>query len=275
MSKRVCVITGGNSGIGKTTAIELAKQGHTIIMLARESQKSDEAKSEIMSASGNKNVHHIKVDLSEIESIRSACNQVISDYPAIDYLINNAGVLKRKSFNNSKGVEQTLAVNYLAPLLITRLLLEKLQSSENASIMNVTSALYKKGKLPKTISPKTQKFNGNQAYSDSKLLVLLDTIYLSRKYVKTGISINCMHPGVVGTDVFRDYPKWIASLLNLVITKPEKAGLNLSSLMTDIDSFPESGQYYNIKKLEAVEDLENLMSQYNKLVRESEKMVEM
>jgi len=273
MSMKKCVITGGNSGIGKAAAIDLAKQGLEIIIFARESQKSDEAIIEIISESGNEKVRHIKVDLSEVASIKEACKQVGSEYSTIDYLINNAGVLKRKTSSNSKGIEQTFAVNYLAPFLTSRLLLEKLQSSENGRIINVTSALYKKGKLTQSVIPEDQKYNGSQAYADSKLLVLLDTLYLSREYAKTNLSINCMHPGVVGTDVFRDYPKWFASLINMMITKPEKAGRSLSSLVTDFELFPESGQYYNINKLEPVKDLENLLSQYKPLMTETKNLV--
>ena len=275
MPMKTCVITGGKSGIGKATAIELAQQDLELIIFGRESQKTDDAIQEIITKSGNNRVSQVKVDLSEIESIKTACKQVNSDYTSIDYLINNAGLLNRKPFFNSQGVEHTLAVNYLAPFLISRLLLKKLQNSENGRLINVSSAMYKRGKLPITLASAGEKYNGNQAYSDSKLLVLLDAIHLARDPENSNISINSMHPGVVGTDVFREYPKWFASLLNMMITKPEKAGVSLASLVTNSNLFPESGLYYNINKPERVKDLEHLLSQYQQLMSETEKFVDL
>lgn len=275
MSMKKCVITGGNTGIGKATAIALAKQNYEVIIFSRDSQKSDEAIQEIISASGNEKVSLIKVDLSEIDAIKDACGQVSSKHAHIDLLINNAGVMRRKAFLNSKGVEQTLAVNYLAPFLTARLLMEKLQTGSRGNLINVTSALYKKGKVPTSIVSAGPKFDGSQAYADSKMLVLLDTMYLSRKYAGEDVSINCMHPGVVGTEVFRDYPKWFASLLNLMITKPEKAGHSLATLATDIAANPGTGQYYNINKIETIKGLEALLGTYEQLATEAEKLVEL
>lgn len=273
MSMKKCVITGGNAGIGKATAIELAKKNYEIVVFSRDSEKSNDAIRDIINQSGNENVRLVKVDLSETSSIKEACSQVNSEFSSLDLLINNAGVMKRRAFLNSKGIEHTFAVNYLAPFLISRLLLEQLRNASNGRLINVTSALYKKGKVAITQAAEVQKYNGNQAYADSKMLVLLDTMYLSRKYDDTNLSINCNHPGVVGTEVFREYPKWVAVLLNMMITKPEKAGHSLASLAADIERYPVSGKYFNISKPEPVRDLNGLLENYESLIPEIEEQV--
>lgn len=275
MTSKVCVITGGNSGIGKATAIELAKSGIELIILARDSEKSAKAVQEIIDNSSINKVSHIKVDFTDMASIISACDEINSKHSTIDYLINNAGVFKRTFSNTSRGCEETFAVNYLAPFIISRKLAGLLSKSDDGRIMNVTSALYKRGKMYESIPPETSKFNGNQAYSDSKLMVLLDTLYLAQSDIFKNVSVNCVHPGVVGTDVFREYPKWFAGLLNLFLTKPEKAGESLAALTMKPDLSDKSGLYFNIDKSEAVQNAEEYLSDYRLQVEKVNQLLEM
>jgi len=114
MSNKTCLITGGNAGIGKATAIDLAGKDFDVIIFARDSQKSDEAIAEIKTRSGSNNILHIAVDLAEKASILQACETINTEFASIDFLINNAGVMKRTYSSNSEGIELTFAVNYLA-----------------------------------------------------------------------------------------------------------------------------------------------------------------
>ncbi len=262
MNTQTCIITGGNAGIGKATAIHLAKNDFEVIILARDSQKSIDAKAEIEEQSGGKKIRLITVDLAEKSSILNACEIINSDYSSIDYLINNAGIMKRTLSTNTEGLELTFAVNFLAPFLLSRLLKEKLQSSNNGRITNVSSALYKKGKLPSSVPPDPKKFNGSEAYADSKLLVLLDGMFLSNAYSESNIQVNTMHPGVVGTEVFREYPKWVGSILNLLIMKPEKAAEAVAHISTSHSFDSTSGKYFNFRQTESIKNLDQLLQQY-------------
>jgi len=265
VDKLTCVITGGNGGIGKATAIELAKNGSKIIILSRSSDKSLNAINEIITKSANEDIHHIPVDLAEVSSIKTACKELKRKCPKIDVLINNAGVIKRKYEQNSKGVEITFAVNYLAPFLINRILQENLKQSIRGRITNVTSALYKKGNLVELIPPTNYKFNGDKAYADSKLMNLIDTMYLSKSLSESNISVNCIHPGVVNTDAFREYPKWVSLLLGVFLTNPETAGKNLARIGASSDLAHISGKYFNVKKEVEIPTIGRLLAEYESI----------
>jgi retinol dehydrogenase-13 len=115
MNNKICLITGCNSGIGKVTAIELAKKGYEIIMLVRDSEKSRIAFEEIKSASGGKVILKY-VDLASLDSIKKTSEEIKSQYDRIDILINNAGLFKRSPETSVDSFEMTLAVNYFATL---------------------------------------------------------------------------------------------------------------------------------------------------------------
>lgn len=187
------------------------------------------------------------------------------DYPSLDFLINNAGVVKRQYETNSEGIELTFAVNYLAPFLITRLLNKNLSSSKSGRVTNVTSALYKKGKLPTSVPPIQKKFNGNKAYADSKMMILLDSLFLSTQYSGLNISVNCIHPGVISTDAFREYPKWLNWILSFIIAKPEKAALTMAYVSTSPDLQGVSGKYFNVEKQEVVKNQDQLLLSYESI----------
>ena len=141
MDNKICLITGCNSGIGKITAIELAKKGYEIIMLVRDSEKSRMAFEEISSVSGGK-IALKYVDLASLRSIQKVSEEIRSQYERIDILINNAGIFKRKLENSADSFEMTLAVNYFATFALTIHLIPLLKKSKQARVINLTSELY-------------------------------------------------------------------------------------------------------------------------------------
>jgi NAD(P)-dependent dehydrogenase (short-subunit alcohol dehydrogenase family) len=250
MTKNTCVITGCNSGIGKATAIELCKQGFEVIMLVRDSDKSRLAYDEIRKAS-NGSVVLKYVDLSSIKSIKKVSKELKSQYEKIDVLINNAGLIKRTLEKTGDDFEMTIAVNYVAAFVLTLELLPLLNRVNNSRIINVTSELYKNGQVHLENNFSELKFNGNKSYSNSKLLVVYFTKELSSRLAKENVAVNCVHPGVVGTDVFREYPKLIAKLLNVFISKPSEGAKPLVYLATSNEVEGVTGNYFyktNIKK---------------------------
>jgi len=269
-NKKVCVITGSNSGIGKVAAIELAKQGYELAMLVRDSQKSKDALLEIQKSSGSNDVKIYPVNLSSQASINTAIEKIKNDYTAIDILINNAGVFKRSCELSDDGIEMTYAVNYFATFIITNELIPLLKKSQSARIINLSSALYKNGKASLENINCKGKFNGNKVYADTKLLVILFTKELALKLKDTNITVNSLHPGVVATDVFREFPKYVMTILSPFISSPEKGAkatiyLALSDKVTGV-----TGKYFHktkqVKTIPLTQDKELSKSIWEKTI---------
>jgi NAD(P)-dependent dehydrogenase (short-subunit alcohol dehydrogenase family) len=237
----IAVITGASAGIGKATAIRLAQDGYRVVMLVRDSEKSRAAQAEIRSASSSEDVEAVYVDLSSKSSTRAAAEELRRTLPRIDVLVNNAGVYKRTRALSADGIEMTLAVNFVAPFLLTNELLPLLEAAPAGRIVNLTSEHYRSSDLDLDAEG---RFNGSKTYATSKLLVALWTRALSERLGPTGITVNCVHPGVVGTDVFREYPTWVNKLLNVFIAKPADGARPVVQLATDASLRASPGRYY-------------------------------
>ena len=256
MENKICVITGSNTGIGKVTAIELAKKGYEIIMLVRDSEKSRIAFDEIKNESEG-NVILKYVDLASLESIKKVAEEIKSDYERIDILINNAGLFKRKFEKSADAFEITLAVNYFATFALTLFMIPLLKKSRQGRIINLTSELYKRGTVNLENDFALEKFDGNKAYANSKLLVVYFTKELSKRLASENITVNCVHPGVVGTDVFREYPKWFAKLMNLLISKPSEGAKPSVYLASAEELESITGKYFNKSKQKETDKIAN------------------
>lgn len=246
------VITGCNSGIGYQTALKLARDGHNIVMLARDSTKSKNAFDAIKFNSLKQTVDFIPVDLSLISSVRNAIDTIKSKYNAVDCLVNNAGLLSRNRVITEEGHELTIAVNYLAPVLLAEQLAPLMLHSEDARIIHVSSALYKQGKVPFENWHKDGTYDGTTAYSNTKMMLVMHGLDLAEKLISKNISVNSLHPGVIATDVFREFPAIIRKPLLLFLTTPEKGAEPTLRLVIDPTLKGKSGAYFNKKKEEIV-----------------------
>jgi retinol dehydrogenase-13 len=273
MNNKICLITGCNSGIGKVTAIELAKKGFEIIMLVRDSEKSRVAFEEIKSASGGK-VTLKYVDLSSLDSIKKISEEIKSQYDRIDVLINNAGIFKRKYETSVDSFEMTLGVNYFATFALSILMVPLLKKSKQARVINLTSELYKKGLVNLDNDFAIEKFDGSKAYANSKLLVVYFTKELSKQLASDNITVNCVHPGVVGTDVFREYPKWFAKLLNLMISKPADGAKPTIYLASSEELANVTGQYFYKTKQKNTAAIANDLSLSEKIWLKTQELTE-
>ena len=245
----ICVITGANSGIGKQTAIELAEKGYYLILLVKDSDKSREAYDEIKSYSTDGQVEMIFTDLSAFDSIKRAVEVIRSKYQQLDILINNAGIYKRKKEMSADSHEMTLAVNYLAPYYLTRLLFPLIEKSPSARIINVTSGLYKNGSTDFESFYPSGKFEGLKTYADSKLLLVYFTYYLSELVSGKNITVNAVHPGVIATGVFRELPGFVNTLLRFFVGKPEKGARPVVYLATSPEVEKVTGKYFDKGKM--------------------------
>ena len=269
---KTIIITGSNSGIGKEAALNLAKSNHCILMLCRDSEKSVKAHQEIVSRSGNENISLITVDLSDPISIRSAVEKIKNEYQVIDVLVNNAGVYKVKRQETHNGLEMTFAVNFLATFMLSQMLMENLQASGNGRIINVVSELYKNGSIDFDNLMLENGYKAGDAYANSKLASVLYTVELAERESCNGISVNALHPGVLATDSFRDYPRLLTKILNLVLEKPQKGGERIAYLAVSEEVKDVSGKYF-YKTEEREIEIPNLASDTTeKLWRLSEEL---
>ncbi|MFW9933467.1 MAG: SDR family oxidoreductase [Candidatus Thorarchaeota archaeon] len=200
MAGKTCIVTGANSGIGRETALGLAKEGAKLIMLARSKQKGDEARKYIISAS-NTQVDLMLCDLSSMTEVRRFAREFSTNYDRLDVLINNAGAVFSKRDVTPEGFEMTFAVNYLAPFLLTHELLPILKSSAPSRIINLTSGLHSRARIDLDDLQSKRKYKGMDAYQTSKLMDLLFTYKLARELQGTGVSVNVVSPGFVATNL--------------------------------------------------------------------------
>jgi NAD(P)-dependent dehydrogenase (short-subunit alcohol dehydrogenase family) len=201
MQGKVCIVTGANSGIGKATALGLAQMGATIVMVCRTQAKGEEAQNEIKEKSGNDAVSLMLADLSSQESIRQLAENIQQHYQQLHVLINNAGVVNLSRRETVDGLERAFAVNYLAPFLLTHLLLDKLKASAPSRIVNVSSGSHQSGFIKMDDLQLEKGYRLMRAYGQSKLAVVLFTYELARRLQGTGVTVNCLHPGFVATNI--------------------------------------------------------------------------
>ena len=250
MQGRICLVTGATSGIGKATALGLAKQGATVVIVARNPVRGEAAQREIQEQSGNPSVDMLLADLSEQASIRQLAETFQQRYAQLHVLINNAGVFMLRREETVDGIEMTFAVNNLAPFLLTNLLLDLLKASAPARIINVNSDSHKSGSDLQLDDLQTAKhYNVWRAYARSKLAMLLCTYELARRLQGTGVTANCVHPGFVFTNMgmnnvgptMQSVAKFLLAHLGAT---PEEGAKTSLYLATSPDVENVSGKYF-------------------------------
>ncbi len=269
---KTIIVTGSNSGIGKEAALNLAKSGHRILMLCRDSEKSKQVHSEIVTQSGNENVFLIPVDLSECDSIQAAGELIKRQYPKIDVLINNAGVYKVKRAETTNGIEMSFAVNFLGPYMLSQLLLDNLEASGNGRIINVSSELYKNGSLDFDNLMLQTGYKAGDAYANSKLASILYTVELAQKTRTKGITVNALHPGVLATNSFREYPNFVMKIFNLFLEKAQKGGERIAYLAISDEVAGVSGKYFYKTEERAIDIPAQKQDKTEKLMQVAEEL---
>jgi len=213
LKDKVCIVTGSNSGIGKETAISLAEMGATIVMVVRDKEKGEVARSDIIKESGNTAVDLMICDLSSMESIRGFAKEFKNKYNRLDVLVNNAGAVLNKRQVTDEGFEVTLAVNYLAPFLLTHELLSLLKESAPARVVNLSSGLHKSAKLNLDDLQSESSYKSRTVYSSAKLMVIMYTYEMARRLKDTGVSVNVVLPGFVATNLGRNSGSMVSRIM--------------------------------------------------------------
>jgi NAD(P)-dependent dehydrogenase (short-subunit alcohol dehydrogenase family) len=242
------LITGANSGIGKATALGLAKEQATIIMVCRDKKNGEKAQKEIKENSHNNNVDLFIADLSSQEQIRRLIKEFKAKYNTLNVLINNAGIMLKKRALSVDHIEMNLAVNYLAPFLLTNLLLDVLKISIPSRIINISAGLHKRAILDIEDLQSEKDYSIIGTYSRSKVALVLFSYELSRRLEGSGITVNVLHPGVIRTNLLRDMP-YIAQFFTKIFLKSPKKGAETSIYLAssrDVEGI--TGKYFKNKK---------------------------
>ncbi|NJN16036.1 MAG: SDR family oxidoreductase [Oscillochloris sp.] len=201
MQGKICLVTGANAGIGRVTAEELARRGATVVMLCRNQAKGEQARNEIITASGNRQVELILADFAALASVRRAAAEFLSRHQKLDVLVNNAGAFFAKRQLSQDGYELTFATNHLGPFLLTKLLLDALKAAAPARIINVSSEAHEGARLHLDEIPSGGKrYQNFRAYADSKLCNILFSYELARRLEGSGVTVNALHPGFVASN---------------------------------------------------------------------------
>jgi NAD(P)-dependent dehydrogenase (short-subunit alcohol dehydrogenase family) len=248
MQGKVCLITGSSSGIGKVTARELASMGATVVMLCRNRAKGEATQAEIRAASGNAQVDLIVADLSSLAEVRRAASEFKQKYPRLHVLINNAGGVNAERKVTPEGLEYTFATNYLAPFLLTELLLDVLKASAPARIVNVSSTGHASGQIDFADLQGEERYRWMKAYAQSKLAQIYFTYELASRLEDTGVTINALHPGLISSN-FNSGTKGMTHFIAEVIyffagISAEKGARTTLYLATSPEVEGVSGKYF-------------------------------
>jgi NAD(P)-dependent dehydrogenase (short-subunit alcohol dehydrogenase family) len=253
MSNKVCMVTGANSGIGKETAKELAKKGAFVVMLCRSEEKAEAAREEIISETGHTGVDILLADLSLQHDIHQAAEEFREKFDVLDVLINNAGTITSEREETPDGIETTFAVNYLAPFLLTNLLLDPLKAAPAARVINVSSEAHRTAARVFDISDLQleKDFSPMKAYGLSKLCNIMFTYELAKRTADTGITANALHPGVVRSRLTSE-ASWGMYLLFMLgkpfMQSPAGGAETTVYLATSEEVKDISGKYFKNKK---------------------------
>lgn len=247
LTGKTVLITGGNSGIGKATAIELARKNAMVVISSRNKEKGEAARAEIVARSGNENVELLLADLSSQDSVHKLANEFETTHEKLHVLINNAGVYLTKRTTTVDGLESTFAINYLGPFLLTHLLLDLLKRSAPSRIVNVSSDAHNGARIDFEDLQGERKFSGWQSYGQSKLALILYTHELARKLAGTSVTANTVHPGAVRTNFAKNNGGLVAlgfRLIGAFFISPETSAKRVVYVATSPALTEVSGQYF-------------------------------
>ncbi|XP_055715674.1 retinol dehydrogenase 12-like [Phlebotomus papatasi] len=252
MDGKVVIITGANTGIGKETALDLARRNAKIYLACRDQKRCEEARQDIIEQTGNTKIYNRHLDLNSLKSVRDFAAQFSKEEKHLDVLINNAGVFFLPHSITKDGCETTLQVNHISHFLLTHLLLEHLKKAPQGRIVNVSSLLYGRAKIDEDDLHLKKSFGKYKAYANSKLAQILTTQRLAKELEGTNITVYSLHPGVIQTEIGRNMniPKplqWIMNpVFGFLFNKSVKSGAQTQiRCAVDPELATVSGKYFS------------------------------
>jgi NAD(P)-dependent dehydrogenase (short-subunit alcohol dehydrogenase family) len=248
MLGKTVLVTGANQGIGKATAVALAAKGAHVVLVARNAEKGRAALAEVQAA-GSGGAELIVADLSSQEQVRRAAAEYKSRHARLDVLVNNAGVYVPERHTSVDGLEETFALNHLGYFLLTRELLGVLQATAGARIVNVSSDAHRGARMRwDDLQFERTPYRGFKAYGQSKLANVLFTYELARRLAGTGVTANCLHPGVIGSGFGQTYGSALSVLVKIArpfMLTPEEGARTSVYLASSPEVAGVTGKYFS------------------------------
>ena len=247
---QICVITGATSGIGKATAIRLARLKQELVLIGRNPTKLEYTKQLIAEKTGNENIQFFLADLSSQKDIIKVSLDIKKRYNHIDVLINNAGAIVLTHKKSIDGIELTFALNHLSYFLLTNCLLDLLKVKNHARIINVSSIAHRNAIIDFNDIHNEKKYKPFKAYGQSKLANILFTYSLAKQLHGTGITVNAIHPGLISSNLIRNNNlgiggRFLAYMHHLIGKRPEIAAKAITHLASSQDLKNISGKYFD------------------------------
>jgi NAD(P)-dependent dehydrogenase (short-subunit alcohol dehydrogenase family) len=240
---KICIVTGGNSGIGKATVAGLAQRGATVVIACRDVDKGKAALDEVVAKTGSKDLHVMQLDLASLNSVRAFAAAFVAKFSRLDVLVENAGVLTGKRQLTADGLEMDFGVNHVGHFLLTELLLPVLKTSAPSRIVVVSSNLHSGATLDFDDLQGERSWTKG-AYGKSKLANMLFVRALAKRLEGTSVVVNALHPGVISTDLARDFPAPIRLMAKWFLKSPEKGARTSLYLAMSPDAGSISGKYF-------------------------------
>lgn len=246
---KTALVTGSNSGIGWATARALAADGAQVILGCRNLHKAEDAREAILKLHPKAAVDVISMDLANIMNIKSAAEVLKRRFSQLDILINNAGVMSLTRQETRDGFELTFGVNHLGTFTLTQALLPLVKAAPEGRIVTLSSKLHYRGHMHwDDLYYRTRPYKGWEAYNQSKLANVLMTKALARRLQGSSTATFAVHPGVVATQLGRDYPGWLMSIAKVFMITPEKGARTSLYAATEPGLQKLSGAYFEASK---------------------------
>ena len=275
---KICLITGATDGIGKQTALELARKGFILGLVGRNSEKGTQVVSEIISKTGNESIQFHQADLSSISEMRRLATEIQNTYESLDVLLNNAGAYFNNFSTTVDGFESTFALNHIAYFYLTELLLEMVKNETPGRIINVASAAHRNSKLDFDNIQGIDDYKGWPAYGRSKLMNIMFSYECHRRFSDSGVTFNCLHPGFVNSSFGNNNVGFARGSLNfaksLFAIPVIKGALTSIYLASSEEVEGVSGEYFDKCKLIKSSKVSYSKNDQNKLWEISESFLE-
>ncbi len=275
MSGKVVLITGGTSGIGRAAATALAAMGAEVVVTGRDRERGEAALEEIRRKAGSENVSLMLADLAVQSEVRGLAKGFRESHDRLDVLVNNAGVVLTERTETPDGLEATLAINHLAPFLLTNLLLDLLKKSAPSRVITVSSEARRGAKIDFDDLQSERNYRGFPVYGMTKLANILFTYELAERLRGTGVVANCVHPGAVNTNFAQNNRGPMTLLFRAFkpfMRSPEKGADTIVYLATAPEAGWMTGKYLADRKvISSAEEPHDVLGQ-KRLWAESEKL---
>lgn len=250
LTGKIALVTGATSGIGIWTAAGLAKTGATVVITARDRTRGEAVQRDLAAQAPAARIELLIADLGSLAGVRRLAADIKERYQRLDILINNAGLMADRRELTIDGFEKVMAVNYLAPFLLTLELLDLVKRSAPARIVNVGSTLSDRARIDLDDLQSERRFTMFGAYAQSKLALLLFTVELARRLDGSGVAVNVVHPGGVATNILR-LSGWLGGvaealrpLLRLALLSPEDGAKTSLHVALAPELASVSGRYF-------------------------------